>query len=123
MLDLQVTGSKQEILLSRIVSDMDSISELRLSRLQQAKEEPSSVMIVVLFGYLVTMVYFGIYQPRPALVSLLSLYAVFVGVVIYLIIAFGCLKLGSTLPTPVFAKALWARFCRQVSRLFGFPLL
>jgi hypothetical protein len=87
ILNLETSTPRQETLKSNIIADVDSISDFRLTRLQQAKEEPSTVLIVVVFGYLVTMVLFGIYQPRPALVVLLSLYAIFVGVVIYLILA------------------------------------
>jgi hypothetical protein len=88
VLDLKTTNPRQETLKSSIIADVDVISDFRLSRLQQARGKPSLVLVVVLFGYFVTMVYFGIYEPRPALVALLSLYAVFVGVVIFLILAF-----------------------------------
>jgi hypothetical protein len=96
VLDLQPTGTAQETLQSRIIADIDRIAGFRQSRLQQAREKPSAVLIVVLFGFLITMVYFGIYQPRAALISLLSLYTVFVGVVIYLMLAMGDPFQGAT---------------------------
>lgn len=86
---LRPEGTTQENLQSRLLTDLDRISDYRQSRLLQAREKPSEVLMVVFLGYLVTMVYFGIYQPRPALVALLSLYALFVGVAIYLILAMG----------------------------------
>jgi hypothetical protein len=89
VLGLEAKSSSQEIVQSRLITDVDRISNYRISRLQQARERPSSVLIVVLFGYLVTMVYFGIYEPRSAMLSLLSLYTVFVGVIIYLMLAMG----------------------------------
>ena len=87
VLDLEAKSSSQETVQSRLITDVDRISNFRISRLQQARERPSSVLAVVFLGYLVTMVYFGIYEPRSAMLSLLSLYTVFVGVIIYLILA------------------------------------
>jgi hypothetical protein len=87
VLDIKTTNAMQETLLSRVIADMDMISDYRLTRLQQAREQPSVVLVVVFSGYLVTMVYFGIYQPRRILLGFLSFYTVFVGVVIYLILA------------------------------------
>lgn len=87
VLALKATNATQETLQPRIIADMDMISDYRLSRLQQARERPSFVLIVVFVGYLVTMVYFGVYRPRFVVVALISFYALFVGVVIYLILA------------------------------------
>jgi NADH:ubiquinone oxidoreductase subunit K len=96
VLDLKATGAAQETLRSRAIADVDRISGYRVSRLQQAREQPSLVLIVVFFGYLVTMVYFGVYRPRRVVVWLLSLYTVFVGVVIYLILAMSSPFQGAT---------------------------
>jgi transcriptional regulator of NAD metabolism len=87
VLNLPTAGEVQKTLRSRAIEDVDRISDFRLARLQQSREQKSIVLYVVLFGYLVTMVYFGIYQPRAALVSLLSLYTVFVGVILYFMLA------------------------------------
>jgi hypothetical protein len=76
VLELEAKSPVQEKLQSRLMTDVDRISNYRLSRLQQAREHPSSVLVVVFFGYLVTMVYFGIYEPRRVLLLLLSLYTV-----------------------------------------------
>lgn len=87
VLDLKTADTTQETLRSRIIAEVDLISDYRLSRLQQSREKPSLVLIVVIFGYLVTMVYFGVYRPRLAIVALIAFYPLFVGVVIYLILA------------------------------------
>jgi ABC-type tungstate transport system substrate-binding protein len=87
VVDVKVTNSTQEMLRSRMISDMDKISDYRTSRLQQSRKQPSVVLIVVFAGFLVTMVYFGVYQPRRVLVGLMSFYTAFVGVVLYLILA------------------------------------
>jgi hypothetical protein len=87
VLNLKATGATEETLRSRAIADVDLISDYRMSRLQQAREQPPLVLIVVFTGYLVTMVYFGVYQPRRVVVGLISFYTAFVGVVIYLILA------------------------------------
>jgi hypothetical protein len=96
VLNLEATNPAQEILRPRIIADVELVSDFRLSRLKQAREQPSLVLIVVVFGYLATMVYFGVYRPRPFLVSLLSIYTAFVGVVIYMILALGAPFQGAT---------------------------
>ncbi len=87
VLRIPINGRMQETLQAGVIADMDRVSDFRIARLQQAREGPSAVLYVVLFGFLVTMVYFGIYEPRRSMVALLTLYTVFVGVVIYLILA------------------------------------
>ena len=87
ILDLEPGDANDEMLGARIVADMDRASDFRLSRLQQAQEKPPFVLVIVLFGYLITMVCFGVYRPQLTLVILISLYTLFVGVVLYLILA------------------------------------
>lgn len=77
----------QEKLWSRILTDVDAISGHRLIRLDSALAKPPVYVIVVIFGFLVTMAFFGAYRPRLSLMSLVSLYTVFVGLVLYLIVA------------------------------------
>jgi hypothetical protein len=87
VLRMEATHAIQETLRTRLIADVDKVSAFRISRLQQAREAPSLVLIVVFIGYLITMVYFGIYKPRRVFVYLLSLYTVFVGIVVYMILA------------------------------------
>jgi hypothetical protein len=86
----------QGILRSRIISDVDQISDLRLSRLEQALAKPPLFLIVVIFGFLATMVCFGPNKPHRQTVALLSLYTLLVGLVIYLILAYSDPFQGST---------------------------
>jgi ABC-type multidrug transport system fused ATPase/permease subunit len=88
ILHLETNSSVQEILRSRIVSDVDVVSDLRLSRLEQALSKPPMFLIVVIFGFLATMVCFGPHKPNRLTVVLLSLYTLLVGPVIYMILAF-----------------------------------
>jgi hypothetical protein len=98
VLNIKVTSPVQEILRSRIIDDVEVITDHRLSRVQQARETAPFTISVVFFGYLVTMAPFGLYRPYASIVGLMSLYAVFVGVVTYLMLA---LSAPFTRATPV----------------------
>lgn len=88
MLHLDAQNPIQEILRSRIIVDVDMITDFRLSRLQQALAKPPFFMIVVIFGFLVTMACFGLYKPQVVTVVLVTMYMFLLGLVIYLILAF-----------------------------------
>ena len=77
----------QKELWSRLLSDLDAVSNYRLVRLDNALAETPVYVYTVIFGFLVTMACFGVYRPHPPLVALASLYTVFVGLVLYLIVA------------------------------------
>ncbi len=84
VLNLETTNVPQDTLRSLTIEDVDSISDYRLSRKQQAREQPPFFIIIVLFGFLVTMVCFGLYRPVNVLVVLMSLHALLVGLSISL---------------------------------------
>jgi ABC-type multidrug transport system fused ATPase/permease subunit len=77
----------QEKLWSRILTDLDVISDYRLIRFDNALAKPPVYIYVIIFGLLVTMALFGAFRPQGPLVALVSLYTVFVGLVLYLILA------------------------------------
>jgi hypothetical protein len=77
----------QEKLWSQILADCDTISDYRMIRLNNALAEPPVYMYVIIFGFLITMVCFGAYRPQGPLVALVSLYTVFIGLTLYLILA------------------------------------
>jgi len=87
LLELNPVGRVQEKVWSTILVDVDVVSDNRLIRLDGALSKPPVYINVVFFGFLITMVFFGAYRPEPVLVALSSLYTVFVGLVLYLIIA------------------------------------
>lgn len=86
----------ESILRSRIVSDVDMVSDLRLSRLEQALAKPPLFLVVVIFGFLTTMVCFGPQEPNRLTVTLLSFYTLLIGLVIYLILAYSDPFQGAT---------------------------
>jgi hypothetical protein len=87
VLDLEASNARQKTMRPILIADVDLISDHRLSLLQQAGERPTRILIVVFFGYLISMVYFGVYRPRPIVVGLVTLYTMLVGVALYLVLA------------------------------------
>jgi ABC-type tungstate transport system substrate-binding protein len=87
VLALEPATSTQEQLLSLILADGDAISDYRLIRLDNALAQPPIYIYAIIFGFLITMACFGAYRPQAPLVALVTLYTVFVGLVLYLILA------------------------------------
>ena len=83
---LEPATPNQEKLWSFIVADIDALSDHRVSRLDAALAAPPIYVNVMIFGFLVTMACFGAYRPQPPLVVLVSLYTLFVGLVLFLIL-------------------------------------
>jgi hypothetical protein len=70
-----------------MVADIDALSDYRVVRLASTMGKPSVYVYVIIFGFLVTMACFGAYRPQAPLLVLLALYTVFVGLVLYLVLA------------------------------------
>ena len=77
----------------QISSDVDQIPDLGL---EQALNSPPVFLIVVFFGFLASMVCFAAFEPKRSTISLLSLYTLLIGLVIYLILAFSDPFQGAT---------------------------
>jgi hypothetical protein len=86
VLNLEPATSNQEKLWSLIVADLDVISDHRFIRLHSALEKPPVFVYVIIVGFLITMACFGAYRPQAPLVVLVSLYTLFVGLVLFLIV-------------------------------------
>ena len=84
---LKPANPTQEKMLSHIMADMDALSDYRIVRLDSALAKPPIYVYVVIFGFLVTMACFGVYRPQAPLIVLVTLYTVFVGLVLYLVLA------------------------------------
>jgi len=87
VLALQPISSDQEVILSRLIADVDVVSDYRLIRLDNALSEPPIYLFSIYVGFLITMACFGAYRPQIPLVVLVSLYTLFVGLVLYLILS------------------------------------
>ena len=69
------------------MADFDTLSDYRIVRLNSALAKPPVYAYVIIFGFLVTIACFGAYRPQVPLVVLVSLYTVFVGFALYLVLA------------------------------------
>ncbi len=87
VMNLEPTTSIQEKLFAKMLTDLDAISDYRLIRLDNALADPPVYIKVVFLGFLFTMACFGVYRPQAPLIVLVSLYAVFIGLTLYLILA------------------------------------
>ena len=87
VMNLEPATSNQKKLWAFIAADLDVLSDHRIVRLDSALAKPSIYVYVVIFGFLVTMACFGVYRPQAPLIVLVTLYTVFVGLVLYLVLA------------------------------------
>jgi hypothetical protein len=87
VMNLKPATPTQEKLLSHMQADIDALSDYRFIRLGSALAQPPVFVYVIIFGFLVTMACFGAYRPQAPLVVLVFLYTVFVGLVLYLVLA------------------------------------
>ena len=87
VLNLKPVTPTQEKLVSYIMADIDALSDFRVVRLDSALAQPPIYVYVIIFGFLVTMACFGAYRPQAPLIVLVTLYTVFVGLVLYLVLA------------------------------------
>jgi len=87
VLNLKPATTTQEKLLSNIMADIDALSDYRVIRLDSALAQPPIYVYVIIFGFLVTMACFGAYRPQVPLAVLIMLYTLFVGLVLYLVLA------------------------------------
>jgi len=87
VLNLKPATTNQETLLTFILADTDELSDYRVVRLDAALANPPVYIYVIMFGFLVTMACFGVYRPQTPLIVLVTLYTLFVGLVLYLVLA------------------------------------
>ena len=89
VLELKPTSSIQKRLWQHLSTDIDTMSDFRLIRLNHAMAQPPVYVLVIIFGFLVSMACFGAYRPNSPLIALTSLCTLFIGMVLYLILATG----------------------------------
>jgi hypothetical protein len=87
VLKLEPAERQQEQVLSRIMTELDKLSDYRLTRLDSALAGPPVFVRVIFVGLLITMALFGKYRPQLSLLVLVSFYTAFVGLVLYLMLA------------------------------------
>lgn len=87
LLELELATEVEDRTWSSLAADLDAVSDNRLIRLDGALSDPPIYINVVITGFLIAMACFGAYQSRPPVVVLVTLYSLFVSLVLYLIIS------------------------------------
>jgi len=87
VLALRPDSPDQEVIRNRLLADVDAVSDYRMIRLDSALSEPPIYLFSIYVGFLITMACFGAYRPQAPLILLVSLYTLFVGLVLYLILS------------------------------------
>jgi len=87
VINLKPSTPIQEKMWSNILTDIDRLSDYRLVRLDSAVARPAVYVYVIIFGFMITMECFGVYRPQAPLIALVTLYMIFVGLVLYLVLA------------------------------------
>jgi len=86
-LEFKPTNSVQKEIRAHVLADIDTMSDYRLIRLNHSLAKPPVYILVIIVGFLVSMACFGAYQPNFSLIALVSLCTLFIGMVLYLILA------------------------------------
>jgi hypothetical protein len=102
VIELKPKSSIQKQIWHHLLTDIDTMSDYRLIRLNHAMAQPPVYVLVIIFGFLVSMACFGAYQPNSPLIALTSLCTLFIGMVLYLILAMSDPFQGAIIidPTP-----------------------
>lgn len=102
IIELSSVTTFQEKLWFDIKADVDTMSDYRLIRLNHSMAKPPFYIIVIILGVLLCMVCLGVYEPHFPLVALVSLCTLFIGMVLYIILAISDPFQGAIIiePTP-----------------------
>jgi hypothetical protein len=87
LLGLKPESPAQETLRSRLLEDVDEITDLRTSRYFHSTVPPPAFLYIAVLGYLCTMGMLGVHEPSSRSLMLMSFYCAFVGMVIYFILS------------------------------------
>ena len=87
VMNLKPATPVQEKLMHRIQDNDDALSDHRFIRLDHSLAQPPIFVYIIIFGFLVTMACMGTHQPQLPFVLLASLYTVFVGVLLFIVLS------------------------------------
>ena len=87
ILNLKTDTEAQKILKQRLISDIDQLSDHRSSRIVAGNVAMPWFLVVVLIGFLISTFMFSVQPPKAITLIFVSLYAAFIGLVLYSIIA------------------------------------
>ncbi|MDH4058588.1 MAG: DUF4239 domain-containing protein [Cyclobacteriaceae bacterium] len=83
---LEPVNPHQEQLKSSLLSDIDEVSDYMQVRFYKARPETPHLFYVAFLGYAIVMILFAAYEPDRISLIFLSLYNIFIGIVLYFIV-------------------------------------
>ena len=84
-LNLTAETSRQKSLQSRLLQDIDKISDHRQARLFHSKADLPIFIYIAIVGFMLTMALLCVHPPNLSSVLMMSLYSAFIGSVLYFI--------------------------------------
>lgn len=87
VLNLMPENARQKALVTRLLQDLDEISDYRQERFYHAKKDPPIYVFIALFGFMITMSLFCVHPPKTTSMIFMSMFSAFVGVVMYFSLA------------------------------------
>lgn len=87
VLDLAASTPRQTSLRANLLQDVDEISDHRQTRLHHATSQSPVFLPIALFGFVIVSALFAVHKLDATLVIYVSLYCIFIGVVLYFILA------------------------------------
>ena len=87
VLNLQPENERQKVLVTRLLQDLDEISDYRQERFYHADKDPPVYIFIALFGFVITMTLFSAHAPGLTSLLFMSLFGAFVAVVLYFSLA------------------------------------
>ena len=106
VMSLEPATKLQEILWGRILANVSALTDHRLDRLESALAKPPAFIYVVMLGFIVTMACFGAYRPQASIIALLGMYTLYIGFVLYLVLAMSDPFQGATSVDPTVLERL-----------------
>ena len=87
VLNLVPENERQKVLVTRLLQDLDEISDYRQERFYHAEMDPPIFIFIAAIGFMITMALFGVHPRRGTTMLFMSMFSTFVGIVMYFSIA------------------------------------
>ncbi len=86
---LEPVNPMQIALKESMLADIDEVSDFLQVRLYSAQKDPLNLIYTTLFGILAVMILFSVYAPNKLNLLFVSVYNVFLGLVLYFVLMMG----------------------------------
>lgn len=83
---LEATSELQRDLKKSMIADIDEISDNLQIRIYTTQVEPLNLIYTSVFGIVAVMIFFSVYEPNRLNLLFVSVYAMFIGLVLYFVL-------------------------------------